>query len=70
MEKRPDKNKQLAKRVEDIKYCRALRDFLQTFKTTPCSLQVEHRIDYCPYYHSPNDRRRNPYSGAGLLYYL
>ena len=70
MDKRPDKNKQLAKRVEDIKYCRALREFLRTFKTTPCPLNEEHRIQFCHHYHSPKDRRRNPYNGAGFLYYL
>lgn len=70
MEKRPEKNKNTAKRVEDIKYCRVLREFLKTFKTVACSIQEEHRLDQCPFYHSHNDRRRNPYTDMGFLYYL
>ena len=70
MDKRHDKNKNFNKRMEDIKYCRALKEFLRTFKTTPCSLTEEHRIEYCLHYHSPNDKRRNPYTDTGLAYYL
>ena len=70
MDKRHDKNKNINKRVEDIKYCRALKEFLRTFKTAPCPLTEEHCIEYCTHYHSPNDRRRNPYKDIGFLYYL
>ena len=70
MDKRHDKNKNANKRMEDIKYCRALKEFLRTFKTQPCPLHEEHRTEYCTYHHSPNDRRRNPYTETGLLYYL
>ena len=70
MDKRPDKNKNANKRMEDIKYCRALKEFLRTFKTQPCPLPEEHRTEYCTYHHSPNDRRRNPFTETGLLYYL
>jgi len=70
MDKRHDKNKNMSKRIEDIKYCRVLKEFLRTFKTAPCPLTEEHRIEYCSYHHSPNDKRRNPYTDTGLLYYL
>lgn len=70
MDKRHEKNKNTNKRMEDIKYCRALKDFLNTFKTIPCSLKEEHCIEYCPYYHSYNDKRRSPYLDSGFLYYL
>lgn len=70
MDKRHDKNKNINKRIEDIKYCRKIKEFLKAFKTAPCPLTDEHRIEYCSYYHSPNDRRRNPYTETGLLYYL
>jgi hypothetical protein len=69
-DKRHDKNKNPNKRAEDIKYCRGLKDFLRTFKTTPCPLSEEHRLEFCPHYHSLNDRRRNPYCDSGFLYYL
>jgi hypothetical protein len=29
----------MSKRVEDLKYCRGLKDFLRTFKTSPCLLE-------------------------------
>jgi len=70
MERRQDKNKNSAKRTEDIKYCRAIRDFLETFKNTKCTLENEHRLEICHFYHSPADRRRNPYNNGTFLYYL
>ena len=70
MDKRPDKNKNINKRIEDIKYCRGIKEFLKCFKTAPCPLSEEHCIEYCSYYHSTNDKRRNPYTETGFLYYL
>lgn len=70
MDKRPDKNKNINKRIEDIKYCRGIKEFLKSFKTAQCPLSEEHCIEYCSYYHSPHDKRRNPYAETGFLYYL
>lgn len=70
MDKRHDRSRNMGKRAEDLRYCRGLKEFLRTFKTEPCPLEEEHRTDFCLYHHSPNDRRRNPYSEAGFLYYL
>ena len=39
MDKRHERNKNMSKRVEDLKYCRGLKDFLRTFKTSPCLLE-------------------------------
>ena len=43
MERRQDKNKNLAKRADDIRYCQNIKQFLETYKTNKCNLESEHR---------------------------
>lgn len=70
IEKPYEKHHTTKEKAEASRYCRSIRDFLESYKTKKCGASHEHDEALCPQYHSAGDRRRNPYSGHGFLYYL
>ena len=69
MDPRVDKAALYQHRMEGLKHCRSIREFLETYKTRPCTREEPHPPELCQDYHSAQDHRRNPYFNHTFTYY-